>query len=82
MFRSTPYIRDAHGNMTAMPHLAVMEWDAFDRRARNSVATEDRRVTVHACAARRQGLRTKNGAAAGDKPPAAGRRFERIGRNR
>ena len=30
------YSHDAHGNMTAMPHLATMAWDAFDRLAETS----------------------------------------------
>ncbi|HEY4243183.1 MAG TPA: SpvB/TcaC N-terminal domain-containing protein [Kofleriaceae bacterium] len=28
---SSPYTHDGHGNMTVMPHLAVMEWDHADR---------------------------------------------------
>ncbi len=28
---SQPYAHDAHGNMTAMPHLAAIEWDHGDR---------------------------------------------------
>ena len=28
-----PYTHDAHGNMTAMPHLPLMEWDFHDQLA-------------------------------------------------
>lgn len=28
---SATYAHDAHGNMTAMPHLAAIDWDALDR---------------------------------------------------
>ena len=44
---SASYTHDADGNMTVMPHLAVMEWDAFGRLRKTSAGTSGQSTTFY-----------------------------------
>ncbi|MBL8742374.1 MAG: RHS repeat-associated core domain-containing protein, partial [Myxococcales bacterium] len=37
---SVSYVHDLHGNMTAMPHLSTITWNAFDQMASSSNGTQ------------------------------------------
>jgi RHS repeat-associated protein len=77
---SARYSHDAHGNMTSMPQLAVMTWDADDRllaTARQAATSGTAQTTYYSCAGHGQRIRkvTVGQAAAGQQ---ATRKAERI----
>jgi RHS repeat-associated protein len=77
---SARYQCDEHGNLTAMPHLPVMTWDADDRlrsTARQAPATGTPQTTFYAYGSTGQRLRkVTNAPAAGASTPV--RKAERI----